>query len=290
MGDSKTKAKTKAKTNPQDPYFFEEIKTQDGLLDNCLDAAYIIHLEGNKERKSNITNQMNLYNISKNTIILNNKGFKRCKKKLREQTPICDLTDCYIEIFKNAEEKNYNNILILEDDYTFNEKIKDPAIINEISEFVNAQSSKNSNFIYLLGTVPWLQLPSLLQPHSKVFISTGTHSSIYSREFRKNCLAIKCPQDTISDWDIYTNFYCLYTNRYIYKIPLCYQLFYQTDNFKSWNSFLNLKYIMLSLFKFLNMDKNGEPGFTFFYGFSKMMYFLIIILIYFIYLSCFKNC
>ena len=284
--NSKSKSKSKCNDNnnsdPTDPYSFEEINNKSGLLDNCIDATYIIHLEGNEERKSNITNQMNLYIITKKTIILNNKGFKKCKKQLKEQTPVCDLIDCYIQIFKDAEEKDYNNILILEDDYTFNEKIKDPTIINEISEFINTQSSKNSNFIYLLGTVPYLQLPSLIQPHSRVFISTGSHSSIYSREFRKKCLAIKCPQDTITDWDIFTNLHCPYTNRYIYKIPLCYQLFYETENFNSWKSFLNLKYIVLSLFKFLNMDKNGEPGFTFFYRFSRMIYLFIIISIYFI--------
>jgi len=262
------------------PYFFEEIKKKSGLFDKCLDATYIIHLEGNKERKSNIMNQMKLYNITKKTFILNNKGFKKCKKNLREQNPVCDLIDCYIQIFKNAEEKNYNNILILEDDYTFNEKIKDTEAIDQISEFINEQSSRNNNFIYLLGTVPYLQLPSLLHAHSKVFISTGTHSSIYSKQFRKKILEIKYPQDSINDWDLYTNFQCPYTNRYIYKTPLCYQLFYETDNFNSWKSFLNFKYILITIFKFLNMDKNGEPGFTFFYKFSRMIYLFIIVLIY----------
>jgi len=276
----KVKCKTSANENSKDPYFFEEIKKKTGLLDRCLDATYIVHLEGNEERKSNIVKQMKLYNITKNTIILNNKGFKKCKKNLRAQNPVCDLVDCYIQIFKDAEEKNYNNILILEDDFIFNEKIKDPKVINEISEFINAQSSENNNFIYLLGTVPYLQLPSLFQNHSKVFITTGTHSSIYSKQFRKNILTIKCPQDTINDWDLYTNFHCPYTNRYIYKIPLCYQFFYETDNFNNWKSFLNLKYLLITIFKILNMDKNGEPGFSFFYKFSKMIYLFIIIFIY----------
>jgi hypothetical protein len=268
------------KPNKDQPYVFEVINKESGLLDKCLDATYIIHLEGNEERKSNITEQTNLYNITKNIIILNNKGFKKCKKNLREQTPVCDLIDCYIQIFKNAEEKDYNNILILEDDFIFNEKIKDSKVIEQITEFINAQSSENNNFIYLLGTVPYLQLPSLFQDHSRVFISTGTHSCVYSKQFRKKILEIKYPQDTINDWDVYTNLKCPYTNRYIYKIPLCYQLFYESDNFNSWKDTLNLKYILLAIFKFLNMDKNGEPGFTFFYKFSKIFYLFIIVFIY----------
>jgi len=270
----------KDKDNSSDLYFFEEIKKKSGLLDKCIDATYIIHLEGNKERRSNIINQMKLYNITQKTIILNNKGFNKCKKKLRAQTPVCDLIDCYIQIFKNAEEKDYNNILILEDDFIFNKKIKDQEVIDQLTEFINTQSSKNNNFIYLLGTVPYLQLPSLFQNHSKVFITTGTHSSIYSKQFRKNILDIKDPQDTINDWDLYTNFYCQYTTRYIYKDPLCYQLFYETENFNSWKSFLNLKYLLIAIFKILNMDKNGEPGFSFFYKLSKMIYLFIIISIY----------
>ena len=265
-------------------YFFENIdfknkNEENGLLDNCVDATYIIYLEGNEERKSNIKNQLGKFQPTKNIHILNNKGFKKCKKKLKEQSPKYDLIDCFIQVFKHAEEKNYNNILILEDDFQFNEKIKTPFIKNQLSDFINNQSKINSNFIYLLGCIPYLQIPSLFFNHKRVLISTGTHASIYSKNFRNKLLEEN--QENINDWDLYTNFECPNTFRYIYKEPLCYQLFYETDNFNSWDNAYNLKYILMNIFKTLNMDKNPEPGFSFFYLLSEFFFFLIIFLLYF---------
>jgi hypothetical protein len=260
-------------------YHFENIITQNGLLDKCIDATYIIFLEGNEERKSNIKNQLEKLQPSKKIHILNNKGFKKCKKNLKEQTPKCDLIDCFVKVFNDAEEKGYNNILILEDDFIFNEKIKNPIVINEISDFINNESERNSNFIYLLGCVPYLQIPSLFFKNKRVLITTGTHASIYSKKFRSNLLMLK--QENINDWDIYTNFECPNTFRYMYKEPLCYQLFYETENFNSWDDSYNLKYVMMNIFKALHMDKNPEPGFSFFYLLSEILFFVILFVFYF---------
>ena len=257
------------------PYSFEDIINDKGLLDNCIDATYIIHLEGNEERRSNITNQLNIYQPSKKIHILNNKGFKKCKKNLKEQTPVYDLIDCFIKVFKDSEDKKYNNVLILEDDFRFSEKIKEPKHIEEISTFINKCAKVDQNFIYLLGCVPYLQIPSLIK-HSKVIFSTGTHACIYSKKFREDIL--RTPQHKIYDWDLYTNLNSS-ASRYIYKIPLCYQLFYETDNFNS--CIYNSKYLMMSLFKKMNMDKSPEPGFSNFYWISRVIFFLILFLSYY---------
>jgi len=260
-------------------YNFKDIINDKGFYDNCIDATYIIHLEGNEERNKSINYQLDIYKPSKNIHILNNKGFKNCNKKLKEQTPRCDLIDCFIHIFKDADNKNYNNILILEDDFIFSEKITEQKNIEEITNFINASTINGSNFIYLLGCIPYLQIPSILHNHTKVVLSTGTHASIYSKEFRKNILSEE--QDKILDWDLYTNFNCPYTTRYVYKLPLCYQLFYETDNYKCWDDAYNFKYIIMKIFKTLNMDNKPEPGFSFFYILSRIIYFLLIILFYY---------
>jgi hypothetical protein len=262
------------------PYKFEDITNQNGLLDNSIDATYIIYLEGNEERRKNIKNQLELFHTSKQTHILNNKGFKKCNKNLKEQTPRCDLIDCFMQVFKHAEEKNYNNILILEDDFQFSEKIKEQSIINEINSFVNLCSERNLDFIYLLGCVPYLQIPSFINKHTRLLLSTGTHSSIYSRKFRENIL--KTEQATIDDWDLYTNFNNPNTYRYIYKEPLCYQLFYETDNFNSWDGAYNFKYFIMSIYKYFNMNNSPEPGFSYFYLISKLIFIIIAFIIYFV--------
>lgn len=260
-------------------YNFEDIINENGLFDDCLDATYIIYLEGNEERKSNIKNQLYLYQPTKKIHILNNKGFKKCKKVLKQQLPRCDLIDCFIHIFKDAQQKKYNNILILEDDFIFSKEVKNQNNIEQITKFINNCTKNDQNFIYLLGCIPYLQIPSLIFNHTRVIASTGTQSSIYSKKFREEILNIS--QDKIDDWDIHTNFNSPYTFRYIYKIPLCYQLFYETDNFKSWDDLYNFKYIIMNIFKKLDMDKNPEPGFSLFYLLSKIIFYLIIIIIYF---------
>ena len=148
---------------------------------------------------------------------------------MKEQTPRCDLIDCFIHIFKDAEQKKYNNILILEDDFIFSEEVKKQNNIEKVTSFINNCTNSGQNFMYLLGCVPYLQIPSIIHNHTRVIASTGTHASIYSKKFREETM--KITQDKIDDWDLYTNFNCPYTFRYIYKIPLCYQLFYETDNF-----------------------------------------------------------
>jgi hypothetical protein len=83
-----------------------------GYLDDSVDATYIIHLEGNKERLINIHTQINKYPITKLNYILLNKGYKKCDKQLPYQLPAVDLIDAFLTIFKDAKEKKYDNIII----------------------------------------------------------------------------------------------------------------------------------------------------------------------------------
>ena len=126
-------------------YKLEDIEFEKGLLDDCIDATYIIHLEGNEERRDNIKTQLSLYQPTKKIHILNNKGFKKCKKELKEQTPRYDLIDCFIHIFEDAKEKKYNNILILEDDFIFSEEMKKQNNVEEIINFISKLTKNNMN-------------------------------------------------------------------------------------------------------------------------------------------------
>ena len=49
-----------------------------------------------------------------------NKGFRKCNKLGITSSP-ADLTDSYLQIFKHAQQQNFGNILILEDDFVFSE-------------------------------------------------------------------------------------------------------------------------------------------------------------------------
>ena len=79
-----------------------------GILDNSVDATYIIHLKDNG-RFEHIQTQLKEYQPTKNVYIVYNKGFKKCSKKLIEQISYQDLSDAFLQCFKHANEHNYNN-------------------------------------------------------------------------------------------------------------------------------------------------------------------------------------
>ena len=125
-------------------YKYEKKVFNEGLLDNSIDATYIIHLENNG-RLPNILEQLNKYQPSKIVYIVFNKGYKKCKKNLLVQSTTYDIVDSFLQILKDANNKKYNNILILEDDFMFDEKIKNKEVINDINNSISSKTSYNSN-------------------------------------------------------------------------------------------------------------------------------------------------
>lgn len=260
-------------------YRFEKIIFNKGLLDDGVDATYIIHLEGNG-RYEDIITQLSTHQPTKTTYILFNKGFKKCDKKKHIKVASHDLVDAFLNIFKHADDKKYNNILILEDDYFFTESIYNPGTRRHICDFLNLK--KDENFQYLLGCMPFLQMPYTLDlKHYISLISLGCHAIVYSKKNRKSLLHQK--QKTIKDWDIYN---CFISRRYLYEEPLCYQLFPDTENSKNWGNENLFIYILgrmtKSIFNFFLLDKQIEPGYPFSYMISKILFIIIIFLIIFV--------
>ena len=274
-----------------DCYRFEERIYNDGIFCKpiqersqypSIDATYIIHLEGNG-RLSKINEELSILHPTNRVWILHNKGYRGCHKDSRISSPAEDLVDCYYQVFRHATEHTYGNILILEDDFFFDEScMKDPEIISPISEFISSQ--KNTDFIYVLGCLPILQIP--FGEHRRS-ICLGTHACIYSRKCRERVLSKD--QKDIGDWDIWHN---IHTRKYIFYKPLCYQLFPQTENQRNWLSnylpeiiqSLFYLYIVLPFFQGLALDRSVNPGYPFFYTFSEWISILIpILFIYILY-------
>ena len=247
-------------------YRFEKIEFNNSLLD--IDATYIIHLENNG-RLDSVKSQLNEFQPTKLVYILYNKGYKKCNKDAYIDKPPIDLVDAYLYIFKDAQEKNYKNILVLEDDFIFNKKIKDKKVQQHIMNFIN-----NKNYdIYALGILPFLQ--KAYDNNTNIcLIGTGAHALIYSR----NCInrILKEDKRKIKDWDIYT---WIKKTKYMYNEPLCYQLFPKTENQQQWPAFLGLKNILLYIIKQLKLDSHVEPGFTICYNMSRVLYGLCVILL-----------
>jgi len=254
-------------------YTFEEILFDDEFLP-AVDVTYIIHLEGNG-REQHIQEQLKEYHPTKRIFILHNQGFKQCEKKGVNKSCI-DIVDAFLQIFKHAQEQQYDNILILEDDFVFSEKMKDPYHQNNVNGFI--KENKDTEFMYLLGCIPSLVIPCTYTTY-KIFQSGGMHSVIYSKQQRTTIL--QQDQSSIVDWD---DFNPLKT-RYMYYLPLCYQLFPETENMNHWaedTPFIIFAPITKYVIKLLYMDKQVEPGYSIFYGFSKALFWIL--LIFFLYL------
>ena len=265
--------------NTPECYTFKKMKYNTGLLHDAVDATYIINLEGNG-RYDDIMNQLKTYHPTKEVYILFNKGYKKCQKDEHIKLPAHDLVDAFLQVFKHAKNQNYDNILILEDDFIFTEKIKKTSTQQDICSFLNEH--KNEDYQYFLGCLPYLQIPCTLDgKHFINICSVGTHAVIYTKKNRERLLNIN--QKDITDWDYYS---FTHSRRYMYCEPLCYQLFPDTDNSKNWHKDNYIFHIIALLtkkgFNFIKLDTQVEPGYTIFYIFSKLFAFIIFILILFI--------
>jgi hypothetical protein len=251
-------------------YNFEMIEFNDGFLNECVDATYIIHLENNGRFDSIIT-QLQEYHPTNKVFILFNRGYKKCKKSEKIIVPAYDLIDAFFQCFEHAEQNAYRNILILEDDFMFSEKIKEREHVENICNFIN--NKEGESFIYRLGCIPYLQFPYQWN-HSVGMFMGGTHAVIYTKSYCDEIL--KVDRHTIYDWDIYNNFARAYT----YYTPLCYQLFPETENSKYWGFHNPIFYfsskIIFAIYQLFGLNTSIEPGYTFFYMFSKILFFVLV--------------
>jgi len=257
-------------------YRFEKIIFNDGLLSDEVNATYILHLENNGRYES-IMEQLKEYHPTNIVYICYNKGYANCEKAEYINAPALDLVDANLHIFKHAKDHNYDNILVLEDDFIFNKKIKHVAHRNNIKTFVRRH--KNYPFMYLLGCITFLQIP--YNYYTNITVSVGMHAVIFNKLMYDEILN-ENPQ-SIKDWDLYSNYN--FNKKYTYYIPLCYQLFPKTENQKTWGDGYNfliadiLIPINIYIYKLLQLDIKAEPGYTIFYIVSRIPFYLLLILI-----------
>jgi len=258
-------------------YRFEKIEYADGLLSKCVDATYVIHLEGNGRLEA-VKKQLAEYHTTNLVYIVLNKGYKKCEKPEYVKNSARDLVDANLQIFKHAEQQGYGNILVLEDDVIFSEKIKEQRHRDNICKFL--KNTENSISPYCLGCAPNIIFPVDLNNYAGVM--GGMHCVIFNKNTRQKILPIN--PEKIKEWDGY--FYTAYPYyQYMYYLPLCYQLWPETENSKNWGAEYGILQVcvklMTRLHKLLKLDKQVEPGYTILYIFAKMfglLFFLAVIL------------
>lgn len=253
-------------------YTLEHIPYQQGILDNIIDAVFVIMLKGTP-REPSVRKQLQQYKLSKNNYILVNHGYKNCSKDLYEQQPRYDLMHCYYQILKLS--RHMNNILILEDDFIFDERITTTSVIRDLEAFI----LHNEFELYSLGKFCWLSSPlTMFSTHKKCLWSTTTHADILSKTGRDTVMAAyeKDQELRVSKsgglHDAWLN--TVLSTQYLYHKPVCYQTFPMTENRKYWDNWLH---VFLCDY-LLQLDKHPLPGFDRLYRINT----LLTIVVYFI--------
>jgi hypothetical protein len=250
----------------------EKKKFNNSLFQQSVDATYIIHLEDNG-RLPSVEEELKSYQPTNTVYIVFNKGFTNCKKVLPYKVPARDLVDTFFYIFQDANEKKYENILILEDDFIFTADIHKENHLRNINNFLIEK--KSEKMMYYLGCLLWFQVP--YNSHTNInLMSSGTHSVFYTYSARIELMKKKIIP--VFDWDIYNNCFSG-IRRYVYKQPLCYQLFPETENSKNWPSLFGFDPVKLYI-KYNYLDRQLENGYSNTYTFSKYFgYFVLLLLV-----------
>lgn len=267
----------------QQCYRFETIHNQNGIFDKCIDATYIISME-NSPRLSHILEQISTFRPTSLVYILHNKGYKECTKRLHRQLSIEDLVDANFQIFFHAYNNQFDNILILEDDCVFSEKLFDPNVVTDVCQFLNEH--KNTEFIYGLGILPWFILPSTTN-HHQCLLFTASHAWVHSKQMREKILFDVTQEEFKTHWDNETLFKNWNNfNIYTYKYPLAYQKFEETDNYSVWTAdfpkvLQPIFTFLISLFQNVAFTENTDPEKIFdnFYFYSKIWSYTILCLL-----------
>lgn len=257
-------------------YSIYEIQYEEGgLFDISIDATYLIHTVGNGKLEGMIA-ELNIYKPTKKLYVVLIQDPKLLKKKDSGSTLSYYFVDVNLNIFRHAKQSNYDNILILEDSCFFNPAIKEGEHVLCLNDFLLNQ--KDNMLIYYLGCLPiYREKLTSVSNHSYVYLCGSTHSIVYSKTAREIMLRVN--SSTIKEMDSFLNLYHpFHKKRYLYKIPLCYQLFKNVEDGQlGWGVNYNNKHFhkILSIYgkynisKF-NLHKTPEPGFTTMYEKSEI--------------------
>lgn len=253
-----------------DCYYYNIVnETNNPILKN-LELTVILVMEGSKRLKLNNF----ITNLAKKTIIQYNKGFKTCQKTCGSKKIDISWKDInYSNITAlNRFKKNYNNILILEEDAEPYPKYITSSNLKEIDKHI-----LNRDFTTLsLGSF------SLLMPTENKHIRKSLYFVAPCQAIIHNLNNIDSSIDkVISDscqggpWDNYYLTKIINTN--IFYKPLIVQRFPETENKKtSWDH----SYLLDVVFKLADIENNINVwDYTYFFLDNLFIITLVIIIL-----------
>lgn len=256
--------------NNKQCYYYKYIKQENGIFENTVDAVFVLLME-NSKREDSVKNQLSKYNLHSNIIIQYNKGFKSCKKKLIEYKSNYDLLDAYIQVFNYSNKNNYENILVLEDDFIVTKNIYKKDYISAISNFI-----KNNDYnVFSLGTHCFLKKKKINNYINKCFIYPSAHANIYNKQYFKIFKDL-VDKKILRHADQYINVNKLY----MVNIPIIIQPYETTENKQNWDIIGLYSHLFLDKLLNINWDKNYkekelEYWERYYYFFTKVNIYIL---------------
>lgn len=234
-----------------DCYYTKSYTIDKGNYDGVIECTYVLLME-NSKREEQILRQIEDAKITSKVVIQYNRGYKKCEKNLRVNKPNYDLEDALKNVFKHALNQGYSRIIVLEDDCQFDERIRDPIVVNDLRTFLDRRDPQ----IYNLGTPISITSPFDILFHERnqrLLYTTCTHAVIYNKKYMDNAIHRKFMLG-------HTDFEHNRTwSKYTYTYPLAYQIFEDTENKKEGWGYVS--FIADILFKPLKLDTQVQPGF-----------------------------
>ena len=234
-----------------DCYYTKSYTIDKGNYDGVIECTYVLLME-NSKREEQILRQIEDAKITSKVVIQYNRGYKKCEKNLRVNKPNYDLEDALKNVFKHALNQGYSRIIVLEDDCQFDERIRDPIVVNDLRTFLDRRDPQ----IYNLGTPISIPSPFDILFHERnqrLLYTTCTHAVIYNKKYMDNAIHRKF---MLGHTDFEHN---RIWSKYTYTYPLAYQLFEDTENKKEGWGYVS--FIADILFKPLKLDTQVQPGF-----------------------------
>ena len=260
-----------------DSYIFEEWNFNSCLFPS-VEATYILYLEGS-DRIHNIKRQIFKNPPSTKVFLVRNKGYKKVKKPIISQTSAADCAYSHYTAAKHALKANYNQILILEDDFIFERDLLDQYNLEKVNEFISTREFKR----YFLGVVPFLLLPTLEPCHWKILSGGAAQAIIHNKQgFGELIQDFEKDQNITLQIDIYLAARGAYT----FCKPLITQIFDLTENRQtSWGAGKTGDFISWGI-ETLKMDNESNgAGLEIFYFFGKYWILILILLVIIVYFA-----
>jgi hypothetical protein len=252
-------------------YYEIEKLTFDSCLFENIEATYILYLAGSPRIKS-IKQQIEKYPLTKNIYILHNPGYKKVKKPLPRQNSEADIAFSHIVACEFGIKHNHDKIIVLEDDFIFENTLLVDGVSDEIEKFIS-QNPKVDH--YFPGCTPFLAFPVTLDTkHWRVILGGTTHAIIHTRKGMERMIEdYNNNKDNIFgiDMRMFSTGKC-----YMYQEPLITQIFAETENKKTaWGKGDFGKDVSSYVISKFGLDASAQPGFDYIYWWGRSSFVIL---------------